>query len=122
MTGQVAQLSGSRPRIGSHRCAARSNRGSVCWVLTQPTRSAIPTASLLHLPAPSKPASSGRQPNAGQIHIGGDVQGRAVVAPAAVGGRLAGGKRAEVGAVGVEDVHAAGAGGEEVAGAVNLQA
>ena len=52
----------------------------------------------------------------------GDVEGRAVVAEADVGGGLAGVQRAEVGPVGGEDQDPAGAGGEEVAVLVDLQA
>ena len=50
-----------------------------------------------------------------------DVERAAVVAEAAVGRLAAGEDRAQVGAVGREHEHAAGAGGEEVARGIDLQ-
>ncbi len=53
--------------------------------------------------------------DAAEIHVGGEVEGGAVVAPGAVGGAFAGGDTAEQFALGGEDINASRAGGPEVA-------
>src|SRR5438128_4988633 len=56
------------------------------------------------------------------VHVGRDEQGRAVLSERAVAGGLARGEGAQVLALLVEDVDAAGSGGEEMALGVDLHA